>query len=119
MKKFLKDYAFYIVIGLLICLRLANVFVINVVSGESMLPNYKNGELLVGTGIKGELQRGDIVVAKPGTGNKLVIKRIIGLPGEHIVLEMVIFMLMARKLKLILVKKIQTLFLQLLIYCHI
>ena len=45
-----------------------------------MLPTLHNGQVVIGSSIK-TLDRGDIVVAKT---DKLVIKRIVGLPGENI-----------------------------------
>lgn len=86
MKKFLRDNFLLIGVVLLLILRLANVFVFCVVSGESMLPNYKDGEILFATGLKGEIKRGDIIVAK-APNDTLVIKRVIGLPGEHLLLK--------------------------------
>lgn len=61
------------------------------VQGDSMLPNFKNGELILTDKISYRLrqpQRGDVIVFKaPYDKSKDFIKRIIGLPGEKIKIE--------------------------------
>ncbi len=61
------------------------------VSGNSMLPNFHNGELIITNKLAvrfGELKRGEIVVFKsPKHDGKVFIKRIIGLPGEKLKLQ--------------------------------
>lgn len=58
------------------------------VKGDSMLPNFHDGELLLTEKISyrfGMPQRGDVIVfTAPGSRNVDFIKRIIGLPGESI-----------------------------------
>lgn len=58
------------------------------VKGESMLPTYKDGELLLVEKVSYKIykpSRGDVIVFKaPGQMNVDFIKRIIGLPGETI-----------------------------------
>jgi signal peptidase I len=58
------------------------------VSGVSMEPNVKNGEFVVAEKISpkfGGFSRGEIVVIKsPENPNRLLIKRIIGLPTESV-----------------------------------
>ena len=68
----------------LIVLRLFGLSVI-LVKGKSMEPTYKSGELHLITN-PNKIRRGDIVTAKleTGDGTKIVIKRVIGLPGEEI-----------------------------------
>ena len=56
------------------------MFAINIVDGESMLSTLHDGQICLGSSIK-SLNRGDIIVAKT---DKLVIKRLIGLPGDTI-----------------------------------
>lgn len=51
-----------------------------VVSGESMLPNYRDEEVLILRTGHTELERGDIIVAR--VNGKQYIKRIVGLPSE-------------------------------------
>ena len=58
---------------------------IGIVSGESMVPSFKAGDcfLLSKRAYKtAEPRRGDVVVAR--VGGELIIKRIVGLPGEDI-----------------------------------
>lgn len=82
MKKFLKEnLSFILVILLALFIRTTKIVAINFVDGESMMPTYHNGQIVFGSSIK-KLERGDIIVAKPD--KKLVIKRLIGLPGETV-----------------------------------
>ncbi|QQR82566.1 signal peptidase I [Candidatus Campbellbacteria bacterium] len=59
-----------------------------IVSGSSMDPTFKNGEYLIVDEISYRFedpQRGDVVIFKyPLDTSKYFIKRIIGLPGEHL-----------------------------------
>lgn len=84
-KNYIKENkTFLIALVIVLILRFTNAFSINIVSGESMMPNYHNLELTIGSCI-GEVQRGDVVVARPYdyTGDKKkVIKRVVGMPGE-------------------------------------
>ncbi len=60
------------------------------VSGTSMMPTYKDGQLLVMNKIEYRFQdpeRYDVVVIKTGGTPACIIKRIIGLPGETIRIE--------------------------------
>lgn len=61
------------------------------VKGDSMLPNYQDGEYILTSRIYdwwGPPQRGDVVVLKsPDDKSVQFIKRIIGLPGEKIKIE--------------------------------
>jgi signal peptidase I len=58
------------------------------VTGDSMLPNFHDGEQIVAekVTVKFEnLKRGDIVIFQhPSNPDRLIIKRVIGLPGETI-----------------------------------
>ena len=58
------------------------------VKGDSMLPNFYDGELLLTEKISYRFSdpvRGDVIVFKaPGSRNVDYIKRVIGLPGENI-----------------------------------
>lgn len=62
-----------------------------VVSGESMLPTFHNGEYLIVDEISyiiGEAHRGDVVIFRyPGDHKRFFIKRIIGLPNEKILIN--------------------------------
>lgn len=53
-----------------------------VISGDSMLPNYHNDEVLLFRTGNTVLERGDIVVAR--VDGKQYIKRVVGLPNETI-----------------------------------
>lgn len=61
------------------------------VKGESMIPNYKDGELLLVEKVSYKIykpSRGDVIVFKaPGQTKVDFIKRIIGLPGETVKLD--------------------------------
>ena len=61
------------------------------VSGESMLPNFENGELILTDKLSykfGQPKRGAVIVFKaPPDKKRDFIKRIIGLPGEKISLS--------------------------------
>lgn len=57
------------------------------VTGDSMLPNFKDKEQVIGEKLSvkfSNLERGDIIIFKsPKEDNRLLIKRIIGLPNEE------------------------------------
>jgi len=60
-----------------------------IVSGESMLPTLRPGDLLLvdrWAYRDSEPRRGDVVVARYGGG--LIVKRVVGLPGEDLELKM-------------------------------
>lgn len=66
------------------------IFQMALVNQISMDPTLHEGQMLVISKINyllGDPQRGDIVVLKDEVENKLLIKRIIGLPGEEIQLQ--------------------------------
>lgn len=82
MKKFLKEnLSVILVILLALFIRSTKIVAINFIDGESMMPTYKDGQIVFGSSIK-KLERGDIIVAK--TEDRLVIKRLIAFPGETI-----------------------------------
>lgn len=75
-----------LVVGTLIHFYIGTLFIVD---GQSMEPNFHNGQYILVNRWQynfGEPQRGDPVVLKfPGDPeHKKYIKRIIGLPGEHI-----------------------------------
>lgn len=61
------------------------------VKGESMTPNFQDGELILTEKVSYRFlapKRGDVIVFKaPGPNKVDFIKRIIGLPGEHVHIE--------------------------------
>ena len=84
-KRFVKEYVPYIV--LLIAILLFKKFVYSpvYVSGESMMSTLHDGDIMILDIIgyqHSELKRFDIVVVN--SGRELIIKRVIGLPGETI-----------------------------------
>ena len=62
-----------------------------IVDGESMMPNYVNNEYILAEKVSyltGQPKRGDVVIFRyPGNPSVSYIKRIIGLPGEKVVVE--------------------------------
>lgn len=62
-----------------------------IVEGDSMEPNFSDGEYLIIDEISyrfKEPKRGDVIVFHPPTGQRVFfIKRIIGLPGEEVMIE--------------------------------
>lgn len=61
------------------------------VTGESMLPNFEDKEQIIAEKISvkfKELERGEVIIFRhPQQVDKLLIKRVIGLPGESFKLE--------------------------------
>lgn len=81
-KKIFKEYIIYVLIILMVIL-IRTYFITPVrVSGSSMYPNYKNGQILLLNKLEKKFKRFDVVVIK--YGKESIIKRIIGLPGEYI-----------------------------------
>lgn len=80
-----------IVSALVIALVLRTfVFQMALVNQISMEPTLHEGQMLVISKINylvGNPQRGDIIVLKDNVENKLLIKRVIGLPGEEVQLK--------------------------------
>ena len=89
LKKVIKEIYPYVII--IISVVIVRMFIATpvIVSGDSMVPNLYNGDLLlvrkIGYNSK-NINREDIVVLKviDKDGEEEIIKRIIGLPGEHI-----------------------------------
>ncbi len=94
-----KDFMYFIfdliktgviVFAIAFCLRYFAVQPF-IVDGESMMPNYVNNEYILAEKISymtGQPKRGDVIVFKyPGNPSVSYIKRIIGLPGETVVIE--------------------------------
>lgn len=81
----IKELYPYVVIILIVVLLRTYIITPVVVSGDSMKPNLNNGELLLVQKIgynSNTIKRFDIIVLKDGKDE--IIKRVIGLPNEHI-----------------------------------
>jgi signal peptidase I len=66
----------------LVALFFVVTFRLAVVKGDSMLPTYRDGQMLLVSRITGSLERGDVVLVK--AANDVLIKRIAYLPGDEI-----------------------------------
>lgn len=89
LNKIIKEILTYALIILIVVIIRTFIITPVVVSGDSMKPNLNNKELLLIQKIGYEsknIKRFDIVVVKTKTNDKKeeIIKRVIGLPGEHI-----------------------------------
>lgn len=87
MKKFLQEWGIMIVIILVfLCLRIF-VFTPVSVKGHSMDPTLADGQKLIVYKL-GKVERFDIVTTKePDDENTVAVKRVIGLPGDHVVMK--------------------------------
>ena len=91
-ENFWKEFFSFLFIALAVALPfryfIAQPFI---VSGESMDPTFADKQYLVVDEISyelGNIQRGDVVIFKfPLDTSKYFIKRVIGLPGDHVVVE--------------------------------
>ncbi len=86
-KSFLKLVLRYAVAGLLIVIIFAKILIHGYVPTESMVPTLDVGEHLIINGTAywfSEPERGDIVVFDSDELNETLVKRCIGLPGDHI-----------------------------------
>lgn len=74
------------ILSLIIALiMLKFIFIIGYVPSESMEPTLKQGSIILGNRLYGELNTGDIIIFKHE--NKLLVKRIAAVPNEHIHIE--------------------------------
>ena len=87
MKNIIKELYPYVLIVIVVVLLRTFIITPVVVSGDSMKPNLNDGEALlvrkIGYNSK-TIKRFDIVILKPSNEKEEIIKRVIGLPGEHI-----------------------------------
>ncbi len=85
MNKLLKEVIPYIVIVVVVVLIRSFIITPVVVSGDSMVPTLKDGQLLLLDKISynfSDIKRFDVVVVRVGKNE--IIKRVIGLPGETV-----------------------------------
>lgn len=85
-KEFLKDMIKYIILIVVILFIAIYVVGLQQVVGQSMAPNYNNGDVLILDKISYkfvDIKRGDII-SFYYADTKYLIKRVIGLPGEVI-----------------------------------
>lgn len=77
-----------IVPAFMVILTVANVFVMSpsFIDGASMEPNYYDGEDILFWHLNVEYERFDVVILKSPTGSYW-IKRIIGMPGDTVIIE--------------------------------
>ena len=85
MKKIIKELYPYVIIVVVVILVRTFIITPVIVSGNSMKPNFNDGELLLVRKIKYNektIKRFDVVVIKKD--KEEIIKRVIGLPGDKV-----------------------------------
>lgn len=85
-KEFLKDASKYLIIALVVLIIFVYVLSFQQVVGPSMTPNYEEGEVFLLNKLKyriSDIKRFEVIVLE-SEQSKYMIKRVIGLPGEHI-----------------------------------
>ncbi len=86
MKNFIKELIPYVIIVILVVFIRSFIITPVIVRGDSMDDTLIDGEVLFLSKISyrvGEIKRFDIVVIRDGD-NDLIIKRVIGLPGDNV-----------------------------------
>ena len=90
MNKFLKEWVYPVIVAVVIALLINKFILFKIyVPSESMFPTIKIGDQLFVTKVydKNKIKRGDILVFySEELGDKL-IKRVIGLPGQKVVIK--------------------------------
>lgn len=81
-RKYAKEYLPYIICIIAVVLIRTYLVTLVRVDGQSMIPTLKDGEVLVLKKYDKKIERFDIVVLKYNKDK--LIKRVIGLPGEHV-----------------------------------
>ena len=84
-KKIIKGLYPYVVIIIVVILLRSFIVTPAIVNGNSMLPNLKNNNIVLLNKLDyklNDIKRFDVVVIK--YNNEKLIKRVIGLPGEHV-----------------------------------
>ena len=80
-KKALKNAASVLVWPFLVWLLMAFVLSAAVVQGDSMRPNYQPGDLVLALRTH-DVDRGDVVLVESDALGMVIIKRVVGLPGD-------------------------------------
>lgn len=91
-KKEILGYLKIIAAGIVIAVLLNRFVIINAdITSESMSTTLEKGDKLIGLRLAylfSEPKRGDIIIFEyPDDGEKLLIKRVIGLPGDMVIIE--------------------------------
>lgn len=91
-KKEIFGYLRIIVAGVVIAVLLNKFVIINAdITSESMSTTFEKGDKLIGfrlSYIFSKPERGDVIIFEyPDDGDKLLIKRVIGLPGEMVIIK--------------------------------
>lgn len=85
-KEFVKDTSKYLLVIIIVLVLFVYVVSLQQVIGPSMNPNYEEGQIYILNKIKYkifDIKRFDVVVLN-SKKSKYMIKRVIGLPGEHV-----------------------------------
>ena len=83
MKEFLKNWGILILVLAAILLARVYVFTPVTVNGHSMDPTLSDGQRLISSKIS-NYERMDIITTKePGDEERMIVKRIIGMPGDR------------------------------------
>ena len=91
-KKEIFGYLRVIVAGIVIAVLLNKFVIINAdITSESMSTTLEKGDKLIGLRLSyifSKPERGDVIIFEyPDDGDKLLIKRVIGLPGEMVIIK--------------------------------
>ena len=84
MKNALKEISSYLIIIIVVLLIKSFIFTLVRVNGSSMDKTLHEGNIMILNLLDHSFEREDIIVADKSVEGSLIIKRIIGLPGERI-----------------------------------
>ena len=80
----IRYWTFVIVTAYIVAISIHSVFPCIQITGSSMNPTFEDGEKIFVNQLKKKYNRGDIIIFNPGEEDKLHIKRIIAIPGDHL-----------------------------------